>query len=668
MKQKNLGVSGVFSALLTVLLLVSGFAVSTGLLSAIYVSQAEVMRRAVNVGEAVAERLQAFVYNDVQSNRTLLTVRNVGSTGSEVEYLMAVGHGGEVLREARLDRILRLGVQQHLTIPLADLLGPEFDNYTRVRSVMATLYLKTAKGGVFGSGYMAPPSVMTAAYATSTTTLTTEETHTETLRVETGSETIASWTATVILENPSHWPVESYVGVAFAQNFGTSGAVQRGGFPDWGLHPGLMAKDSERGDEIEVTSADSIRIPFPVTCTVYVRRYTYDGEVHSWGWSYVPVRKFSEMGPTYIQTRITGEVDWSYFNGGGIDLNGGRYPLCEEIFEPRGTTLRHRLIEVRVPGTAITGEWTGTATDTRRYFIYSPQTTTISWSVYVRPPAGYTTVVTTRTYVTEIPGHPPATISWVLTTTGTGYLRGAFAQILATITATRSYQLYTITGTGTATETWVIDLPGHPITTIAVDSQDMQTATFPSTLTSYMRYIWGGPPRLGEWRHIFRLSYIKVVDLWNTTNVLAYVSGDQGSTIRVKVDRPVGLAAVYVFSRSEGNPPPPPTPPPPTGCIDSANICQAYGYGSAIRMTSSDYDWGSCDQMDGQVTVTFQCNNPNDNTCGAWIAPGPGTYTEDQVQPCPKDSSGKVTCTVPAGSTIIAGQSIMCPGDPRCPS
>jgi hypothetical protein len=203
MRGGELGISGTVSALLTVLLLVAGFAVSTGLLSAIYSAQSEVLRKAVNVGEAVSERLQAFVYEDVGTNRTLLTIRNVGSTGSEVEYLMAVGYDGNVLREVRLNNTIRLGIQQVFTTYLSTLMGSGFDDYAEVRSKMATLYLKTVKGGVFGSGYMAPPAVMTAAYATSTTTVSTTETTTVQLYVETGATPITTWTAMVIIDNPA---------------------------------------------------------------------------------------------------------------------------------------------------------------------------------------------------------------------------------------------------------------------------------------------------------------------------------------------------------------------------------------------------------------------------------------------------------------------------------
>jgi hypothetical protein len=228
-----------------------------------------VLRKAVNVGEAVSERLQAFVYEDVRTNRTLLTVRNVGSVGSEVEYLMAVGYDGSVLAEARPSDTIKLGTQQAFTLFLSDLLGPGFDNYTEVRSRMATLYLKTVKGGVFGSGYMAPPSVMTAAYATSTTTISTTETSVTTLPIQTGRETITSWNATVILDNPDHWPVEAYVGAAFADTFYLTMTNQRvvDGFPSWGFQPGLEAKKRECRIGscsivvANVTSADQIKIP-----------------------------------------------------------------------------------------------------------------------------------------------------------------------------------------------------------------------------------------------------------------------------------------------------------------------------------------------------------------------------------------------------------------------
>jgi hypothetical protein len=50
---------------------------------------------------------------------------------------------------------------------------------------------------------------------------------------------------------------------------------------------------------------------------------------------------------------------------------------------------------------------------------------------------------------------------------------------------------------------------------------------------------------------------VKVVNYWNTTEMLAYTDGS--SALYVKADRPLGIAAVYVFnSASETRPPPHP--------------------------------------------------------------------------------------------------------------
>jgi hypothetical protein len=457
MKRGRLGVSGTVSALLTVLLLVAGFSVSTGLLAAIYSAQSEVLKKAVNVGEAVSERLQAFLYEDARTNRTLLTVRNVGSTGSEVEYLMAVGYDGSVLKEVRLAETIRLGTQQAYTTYLSKLLGSEFDNYTDVRPRMAVLYLKTVKGGVFGSAYMAPPSVMTAAYATSTTTLSTTQTSTEQLMVLTGVTMVTTWTATVVISNPAHWPVETYVGMAFMRDIPTGvyyyqsdywggsrywygywhwgGHITPGtaGFPDWGLESGLEATD-QGGNKRAVTATD-IKLPKGVA------RY-YDSGVygfipmqcwHDYTWSCSPahwvrigggwtgwigankvgaVARFSRLGPTYIDTGT------------------------EERFEPR----------MMMPRLEISG-------------------------------------TTTR------------------------------------------------------------------------DLRDKQYATFPGMIVIKTELSYQGNRYVYEIK--YRLAYVKVVDMWNTTNVITYVK-DSG-TVNVTADRPLGIAAVYVFDSEYFTPPPPPS-------------------------------------------------------------------------------------------------------------
>jgi hypothetical protein len=669
-KGTKAGVSGTVSALLTVLLLVAGFAVSTGLLSAIYSAQSEVLRKAINVGEAVSERLQAFVYEDVRTNRTLLTVRNVGSVGSEVEYLMAVGYDGSVLAEARPGDTIKLGTQQSFTLFLSDLLGPGFDNYTEVRSRMATLYLKTVKGGVFGSGYMAPPSVMTAAYATFTTTISTTETSTTTLPIQTGRETITSWTATVILDNPDHWPVEAYVGVAFADQFrfGYWGGgnywgpvTDMDGFPNWGLQPGLAAKNSPSGSVTNVTSANQIKLPKRVTCWEIS-----SNSLVGWGGN-TPIHKYSELGPTYINLKgrvLALEVrDYVTYTEYRIVCDGG-----DELFEPRGTTVRLRTWYIYVgqafhPWTTLTTRWrvpltaywtvtnpAGTRTTTFYSATY-PRTilTLIGENVLVTPITKLSTTVT-ATYRTT-----------VTTTWWTQVFFGPTATtVKGPVTATK-----TLAKTITGSYTLALAYPEFTHISYVAEVRDAQVATFPRTLVAKRDYIFCYSTHCvlsGYYvRNYFDLAYIKVVDLWNTTNVLAYVDGRNSNTVALRVDRPIGIAAVYVYSGTEARlPPPPPRLNIVPGCIERANICPTYGYGTAIIQTSPSKEVGPLDSgiCDGTVTVTFKCTDPNDKTCNVWVAPSPGTYsdTDPRVSPCPKAPDGTITCTVPEGTTLIAGQ------------
>jgi hypothetical protein len=532
MRRRELGISGTVSALLTVLLLVAGFAVSTGLLSAIYSSQAEVLRKAVNVGDAVSERLQAFVYVDVETNRTMLTIRNVGSTGSEVEYLMAVGYDGNVLKEVRLAETVRLGTQQAYTTYLSKLLGSEFDNYTDVRSRMAVLYLKTVKGGVFGSGYMAPPSVMTAAYATSTTTISTTETTIQEFYVQTGATAITTWEATVIIDNPMHWPVETYVGVAFPRHFEQASRDIAGlglgwhymsGFPAWGLQPGFKAKD--RQDQLREVGAGDIYLPRGVVCTLQ-----YRGWLFKWEPGNYPVYRYSRLGPTYF---MVDEQPLNAWTG-----QGG----CIEGFEPRMAMPR--------------------------------------------------IIVTTQIYMFR----PSTTITQIATT----------------------------------------------------DLKDRQYATFPAKISSFVRW----SPYSGAWAYVahkYTLAYIKAVSLFNTTEVLAYVRGNETSTVHINADRPIGLAAVYAYDSTDIYIPPPPN----RGGGDCWEIENVYTCTTGPDVVANKITGTSrvvqCGQGGGPMEVEIDCG-PG---CRVWIAPrGPGNYRTSEVQECP---NGR--CTVPPGSTIIYGYS-----------
>jgi hypothetical protein len=554
-KKSRLGVSGTVSALLTILLLVAGFAVSTGLLSAIYSAQSEVLRKAVNVGEAVSERLQAFVYEDVKTNRTLLTVRNVGSTGSEVEYLMAVSYDGNVLKEVRLAETIRLGTQQAYTTYLSKLLGNEFNNYTDVRTKVAVLYLKTVKGGVFGSAYMAPPSVMTAAYATSTTTISTTETSTEQLIVPSYETTITSWTATVVISNPDHWPVDAYVGMAFMRanpttvveyycygcpgwwySFGGWTTPGMGGFPAWGLQPGLTAKD--QNDRERLVTANDILLPRTVAIAATTYRITaypcmssycpggyYYGSPYPAGmmvWSGGPgaVVRFSRLGPTYIAA-----------------------PDGSERFEPR--MMMPRLII------------------STSYQTYSTSTSTI---------------INTR------------------------------------------------------------------------DISDNQYATFPGeiSVTSTMR----GGAGTYIYRVSYKLAYIKVVDMWNTTNVIAYVKGN--STVQVRADRPLGIAAVYVYSGTTVEAPPPPPPPqePHGKDVYGPALCLDESARGRVRYTAELREVPEGSPPPDSYRVTFYM--PPGSDCQGYVVPRSGTYDTSQLTPCPRDGD-TVTCTVPHGQIATAG-------------
>jgi hypothetical protein len=692
-KGSEMGVSGTVSALLTVLLLVAGFAVSTGLLSAIYSAQSEVLRKAVNVGEAVSERLQAFVYEDVRTNRTLLTVRNVGSVGSEVEYLMAVGYDGSVLAEARPGDTIKLGTQQAFTLFLSDLLGPGFDNYTEVRSRMATLYLKTVKGGVFGSGYMAPPSVMTAAYATSTTTISTTESMVTTLPIETGRWTITSWNATVILDNPDHWPVEAYVGAAFAHTFPLTRdkyKLQTNGFPSWGFQPGLEAKKYQPTSTISgqivvenVTSADEIRIPRYVACRQWG---VYPSLAGGGGWNIGgagPVVKPSTLGPTYVELKylfrhygmsVCAEIE--YPPAGPAKVPD---PNEAELFDPRGTTVRGRVFSI-LPKAVYTTPWsrtttipvwtsvvrgTGTFTTTRNVYIFIP-TGTITWyplaTGMMNPDAFalFQTRTLTLTYATTIDDLSLTTaMLWTTQVPATRVRVNADYTLRQTFTKT-----YTVSGTTTLYHTITTTVNDvltlmftWPGATWRDDTRDMQRITFPGGIYAEVRRCQDDrdPNNCPGWwyvRDLYKLAYIKVVDLWNTTNVLAFKTG--ANDFVVKVDRPIGIAAVYTYDRSEERLPPPPSPPSwgENRCIDKVETCPSFDAGK-IRLTSDTWEGAPEGQCDGEVTVTFVREGGGSN-CGAWVASSPGAYSQSQLQRCP-ENNGQITCTAPAGSTIIHG-------------
>jgi hypothetical protein len=270
----------------------------------------------------------------------------------------------------------------------------------------------------------------------------------------------------------------------------------------------------------------------------------------------------------------------------------------------------------------------------------------------------------TLTYSTtyEQLGRGSAT-TWTVTVPVTSYyIRPGHYTLFYTITKTFTvsasgrttvYLYHTITTTVNDVLTAVFTAPG---TTWRDDSRDMQRIAFPGTIYAEIRRCENErrDPCPG-WYYVrdwYKLAYVKVVDLWNTTNVLAFKTGS-GDFV-VKVDRPIGIAAVYTYDRTEERLPPPPRPPlqGEPGCIEQVNTCGSFDSDKVVR-TSSTKEAHPLGQCDGMVTVTFE-KKTDDPNCGAWIAPAPGAYSQSQLQKCP-ESNGQITCTAPSGSTIIQG-------------
>ena len=547
-----------------------------------------------------------------------------------------MAYDGSVLAEVRPRDTIKLGTQQAFTLFLSDLLGPGFDNYTEVRSRMATLYLKTVKGGVFGSGYMAPPSVMTAAYATSTSTFQTTETNTQYLGAGPGETTVFTWTATVV-ENRRNWPVEAYVGIAFPRDFGHISDELRGlglnwtymvGFPVWGYEPGLKAID-QNGMYRDVGVGD-IYIPKNVVCgvkkndfkIVWEPHFTEPDSVHRW----VPVNqpyiygvfKFSRLGPTYY--RVNDDP-------------------CKEVFEPRMNMPR---LETKV---VVFGSSARTSTNTFTF--------TSTWTEsYMLPPS-----TTTRTYTTTITG-----TTWTTyTTTSNWWVRSYITITTYTTTATITQTFTTTpviatthTTTTTRTQEFTLFYGNRTTFTQVGDIRDNQYATFPPYVVQMVTWPTAGGTAVSK--HFYRLAYIKAVNLWNTTEVVAYVKGSETDTIRFKADRPIGLVAVYAYHSSYTYIPPPPPPPKPGPCYvyDYVYTCPT-GPGLSASF-SGTYRVGRCENVrSGPMTVTVNCPNCS----GVWVAPAPGNYNQNEVTPCPKTGNTFTCSNVPPGSTIIYGN----PGD-----
>jgi hypothetical protein len=429
----------------------------------------------------------------------------------------------------------------------------------------------------------------------------------EQLIVPSYETTIATWTATVVIDNPDHWPVETYVGVAFMRRqpsyldvsplYGSctvdwGGWITPGmeGVPEWALQPGLQAID--QNDRIRTVSERDLLLPKHVAVPIsrsgsIPRPDLLPGSVceYSSGFRWWPVLfevggvvRFSRLGPTYIATP-----------------DGG------ERFEPR--MMMPRLIFSTI------------------YQTYYSTTTTFTWSCDITNPLNCSYVRTTisrpistssTTSISDIRDNQFATFPYRLQAATTGLFK-------------RIECGYHVTYTGGC-----------------------------RMVTYHLKYII-----------YYRLVYIKVVDMWNVTNILAYHTPEnpEDTTIRVKADGPLGIAAIYVYDSSDVTPlPPPPRPrgigrPPPEDCIAyvGVNVCISEDVGDKMTptKTSETLDVKCKDGVPKNYRMDAEFTTSDPDNCDAFMAPSPGTYTTNEVQPCDKEGN-KITCkNVPPGKTII---------------
>jgi hypothetical protein len=147
----------------------------------------------------------------------------------------------------------------------------------------------------------------------------------------------------------------------------------------------------------------------------------------------------------------------------------------------------------------------------------------------------------------------------------------------------------------------------------------------------------------------YKLAYVKVVNYWNTTETLAYTDGS--STLYVRADRPLGIAAVYVFdSVSQTIPPPPPSPPPQGPCVEiKPNFyCIAEDAKGQVDVETPRFELVPCGSLGAngenyRSTIVATTNNEN---CNGFITTNPeswGPVPVDQTTPCNKNGN-QISC------------------------
>lgn len=637
------------SALLTVLVLLAGFSAASLAYVNVYALKASELRQSELEAEAANELLHAYIYRDVATNASLLTLRNAGKTALEVTDVVLVDRSGNVVKTVRLNETLKLSPQQYRTMPFSVLAGPDYSNYTETFDRLSAAYFKTFRGRVFGSRYLTPPVVEVAAYETSKTTVTTQITSTDSLTAVETTFTITNWTATVIIDNPSHWPIKVYTGVAYPRGPYREDVT----FPSWGLLPGLQAKDFNNRI-VNVTDPSVIKIPQqtvtfkrgPITTWIVLHDYCsgYGREIG------VPVAPFAKWAP----------VPTSDYGPRFLAINYGTVRVCpngpipvggQEYFFPDSSMQNmDNLVQDTLTGTASVTGLTGAG------------------SVDITFPADRYPI-TVRKITVKITSSGCSSAGWG----GYCYYWYIDGGITSPVSLTANNPSSPSPSVTLSRDVNIALDNGRPLTVKyrAGSSNEVDVYVEYTYLTQPRRYYGKVSfPTTLQWSTEFyaqlgddyfmrspyystaihRLAYVAVVDLWNTTNVIAYSTN---GTLRVYADRPLGIAAVYTYDRTDERLPPPPPPPSSPPCMKSyvANICESSDVGTQVWTNSGLGVNVSCDsQPPGSISVSFGTSNPS--KCNAFVSPGAGTYSTNEVQPCSKNGN-TITCNVPPGTTII---------------
>jgi hypothetical protein len=206
---------------------------------------------------------------------------------------------------------------------------------------------------------------------------------------------------------------------------------------------------------------------------------------------------------------------------------------------------------------------------------------------------------------------------------------------------TTIYYRSTVTSTTTITSTST-----RPVTTsqYTTDIRDMQYAVFPGTIAAKTEVQL--PTGTAYYKNYYNLTYIKVVDLWNTTNILAF-AGNGETRIDVKVDRPIGVAAVYTYDRTEVYIPPPlPSRSGPCVEIKPNFYCISPDAQGEVDVETPLFELVPCGSLgengeNYRATIVATTNNEN---CNGFITTVPnGPVPVDQTTPCDKDGN-RITC------------------------